>query len=147
MTNIHPSLEALQAHLDAANPTTASHLEQCSICRTRMEALEQLVVQLNQLPPQPLSFDLETVAMHAVVQHEMKKRKTENLLYWSLLAVAAGALAFFALPVASHLVARMAASSFFSILLASGTALALVAALCADMIRQYKGKEKIIETI
>lgn len=147
MTHTHPSDDQLQDHLEAPNPTTLHHLEHCAYCRTRMQELEQLVGQLNQLTPQPLSYNLEAVAMQAVVQHVHKRKRTENQMYWGLLLVAALVLALFAWPLLATVLANLASTSYFSILLAGTTGTALVVVLIADLLRQYKAKEKIIETL
>jgi hypothetical protein len=65
--------------------TVVAHLEGCAICRERLADYQHLIAGIQQTAPESFAFDVTTVVMDRIAQHEKQESKKQELIfggYW-----------------------------------------------------------------
>lgn len=142
MENVHPTDEILQAHLLKVpqDDAVAAHLAVCLKCREKLEAYQFLIDGLLQIKTEPFVFDVNALAMDAIVRHEQQKRKKQQLVLWGMLILPSIVIVSFSIPFLPSIMAVFDSISVPAMTLAIGTGLPAFLFLLADINRQYKTK-------
>lgn len=146
MKNIHLSDEILQASLlkEIQDDTIATHLAACSTCRKRLEEYQYLINSFQKIKTESFSFDITTLAMNKVMLYEKKKSKKQELVFWGLLIFLFIAISSFSIPYLPRILVIFSSKSILTTILVIGTGVVVLLFLLADIIQQYKAKEKKI---
>lgn len=143
MNTIHLTDEMLQAYLlkETEDETFALHLATCSLCRKKLEAYQLLIDGVQTMKPETFSFNITALAMNRIVLYEQRKSKKQVWVYWGLLVFLLIVIASFSIPFLPRLRILFYSRSVVTTLLVTGTGLAVLLFLLADITRQYKKKE------
>lgn len=144
MNSVHLTDEMLQAFLlkEVQDNSIATHIAECATCTERLEAYQHLIDSVQQMKPESFSFDMTTLAMNCIFLYEQKKSKKQEWFYWGMMILPVIVVSSFAIPFIPNILAMFYSNSVFTTLLVTGTGLAVLLFLLADIIRQYKMKEE-----
>ena len=148
MKSAHLTDETLQAVLlnEMRDDTIAAHLAVCTACGEKLANYQQLITGISKSAPETFSFDVTTVVMSKITGYEKKKSKKQAFAFWALLTFLCAGIASLSIPFIPELLAGFNTQSVFTTLLVTGTGLAVLLFLLADMKRQYKTKaEKLFK--
>lgn len=144
MKSKHLTEEILQAFLlkEIHDETIATHIAECSLCRTKLENYQYLVGNIQQIAPETFSFNVADAVMDRIVQYEKKENTKKVLVFWGTLVALSGGIVFMGLPLLQPILKVFYSIPLFTNLFIWGTSISVVIYLLADIYKQYKIKEK-----
>ena len=146
MRNSHLTDEVLQSFLlnETKDENINTHLSGCADCRAKLESYQRLATAFQELTPDSFQFDITPLVMDRIVHYEQQENKKQELIFWGSLSLSILVISIVSVPFLSKALTVFYAIPIFKTLLIVGTGLAVVLILIADLIKQYKLKERKI---
>ena len=105
---------------------------------------QSLMDSLKNVEPETFPFDVTSVAMNSIMIYEQNENKKKALLSWGGLFIVLISISSLSIPYVPKVLALFYSNSIYTSLLVIGTGLVVFIFLLADIIQNYKNKEKLI---
>ncbi|HMQ06972.1 MAG TPA: hypothetical protein PKC30_06695 [Saprospiraceae bacterium] len=146
MNNEHLSDDIIQAYIldEIADKEVSLHISSCFDCRLKLESYQILMMQLNTIEPEVFSFDAASLVMYKIEETEKQRRYLSNYAFLGIIGfLILGVLVFF-FSYISHIVHILQSMTIIGNVFLFVSAFSVFLFLLADILRDYKEKEKLI---
>mgnify|MGYP001386358578 CR=1 FL=1 len=146
MNNEHVSDDIIQAYIldEITDKEVSLHMSSCHECRVKLQSYRILMDQLNAIEPEVFTIDVASLVMHKIEKTENQSRSLGNYAFIGGFGVLIlGVLVFF-IPYIIPVVEILRSITFIGNVFLFVSAVSVLLFLLADILRDYKEKEKLI---